>query len=689
MAGPNLNTPPELAAYLETVRQRQQVSSTWPADYLYHPVDGGGLTVGVRDAQGQTQNYSFWLKRDQPGGAFNNFVLLNTQAQFDNLYTSRPSADRANTVSYGDKKAWVNATTGEVRQANVSEVYYIPGSGKIVPEQNGLDYAWSQSGEFVDPFDAERMRTRHQARIDRNEIPKGTPLTQEGKGELVRVRRAFVNSDLIHDGIVSAADLKTDLRSQGFAYDIPGTLVQSGDSQKKAAADESLTRIGENKDGQDTRGAFQRAREALDKPPAATVSVAALQGSPKVSIYQIPTAAAATPATPAASGSTTLNPASFMAEVQKLSLVTPAEITAAKDDKTQMRAASRAISDLDRMLGSDPKAQKPETQARILDALKASPGQRDILADYVRKKIADPSLAMNEHSGMVTGRMLGMRPALGAVENIQPKFESAAAGTEAVAPKNLASLNLLPTKTDIVEDYNRAQEVLDMIRRSATPSESAQNKLPAAQITQVITAYRAAGYEGYAKVMEDMNRNAAKDPTMEYAKAAVALHTAYVGTYDKRQQVQVQEDFQRARERALEHLNVDYDKIRQQIPDILKRSGIDPATVTEPQRDEIMRQVRESINRTADQLNAITPERVREIERTINTRIEQAVISAAANRLGNVEERVTNARAGAQAEYDARSQAFIEQLRAMPADQREKICANSGNNPLVQAACKP
>ena len=117
--------------------------------------------------------------------------------------------------------------------------------------------------------------------------------------------------------------------------------------------------------------------------------------------------------------------------------------------------------------------------------------------------------------------------------------------------------------------------------------------------------------------------------------------------------------------------------------------GPAPATVTEPQRDEIMRQVRESINRTADQLNAITPERVREIERTINTRIEQAVISAAANRLGNVEERVTNARAGAQAEYDARSQAFIEQLRAMPADQREKICANSGNNPLVQAACKP
>ena len=677
MAGPNLNTPPELAAYLETVRQRQQVSNTWPADYLYHPVDGGRLTVSVRDAQGQVQNYSVWLKRDQPGGAFNSFVLLNTQAQFDNLYTSRPSADRANTVSYGDKKAWVNATTGEVRQANVSEVYYIPGSGKIVPEQNGLDYAWSQSGEFVDPFDAERMRTRHQARIDRNEIPKGTPLTQEGKGELVRVRRAFVNSDLIRDGIVSAADLKTDLRSQGFAYDIPGTLVQGADSQKKAAAEQVMI------------AGLSKARDALNAAPAATASAAALQGSPKVSVYQIPAAAAATPATPQATGSTVLNPASFMAEVQKLSLVTPADITAAKDDKTQMRAASRAISDLDRMLGSDPKAQKPETQARILDALKASPGQRDILADYVRKKIADPSLAMNEHSGMVTGRMLGMRPALGAVENIQPKFQSAAGGSETVAPKNLATLNLLPTKTDIVEDYNRAQEVLDMIRRSATPSESAQNKLPAAQITQVIAAYRAAGYEGYAKVMEDMNRTAASDPTMEYAKAAVALHSAYVGTYDKRQQVQVQEDFQRARERALEHLKVDYDKIRQQIPDILKRSGIDPATVTEPQRDEIMRQVRESINRTADQLNAITPERVRDIERTINTRIEQAVISAAANKLGNVEERVTNARAGAQAEYDARSQAFIEQLRAMPADQREKICANSGNNPLVQAACKP
>lgn len=682
MAGPNLNTPQELAAYLDTVRQRQQVGANWPADYLFHPVDGGGLTIGVRDAQGQVQNYSVWMKRDQPGGAFNSFVLLNTQAQFDNLYTSRPSADRANTLTYGENKAWVNRTTGEVRQADVSEVYYIPGSGKIVPEQNGLDYAWSQSGEIVDPFDAERMRIRHQGRIDRNEIPRGTPLTQEGKGELVRVRRAFINSDLARDGNVSAQDLRTDLRSQGFQYESPGTLVQSPDSQKKATADQLLV-AGDN-------SAFARARKALDAAPAVTVSAAALQGSPRVSVYQAPAAATPAPAVaPAASTSAALSSASFMAEVQRLSVVTAAEITAAKDNQGQMRLASRAISDLDRMLASDPKAEKAETQTRIHEALNAAPGQRDIIADYVRRKIADPSLAMNEHMGMTTGRMLGLRPALGSVENIQPKFQGAAGGGAVVTPKNLASLNILPTRTDIVEDYNRAQEVLDVIRRSATPSESAQNKLPPAQITQVIAAYRAAGYEGYAKVMEDMNRNAARDPTMEYAKAAVALHTAYVGTYDRRQQVQVEQDFQRARERALEHLKVDYGKIREQIPDILKRSGIDASTVTEAQKDEIMKGVRDSINRTADQLSSITPERVREIERTINTRIEQAVISAAANRLGNVEERITNARAGAQAEYDARSQAVIDQIRAMPADQRDKICTNAGNNPLVQAACKP
>ncbi len=678
MVGPNLNTPSELAAYLDTVRQRQQVGANWPADYLYHPVDGGGLTIGVRDAQGQVQNYSVWMKRDQPGGAFNSFVLLNTQAQFDALYKSRPSADRPNTVVQADRKAWVNPMTGEVRQADVSEVYYIPGSGKIVPEQNGLDYAWTQTGEIEDYFEAEKMKIRHQRRIDRGEIPKGTPLTQEGKGELVRVRQAFISSDLARDGTVSAQDLRTDLRSQGFQYDFPATLVQSPDSQKKASADQVMI------------AGFTSAGKALTASPSATVTAAALQGSPRVSVYQAPAAPTPAPAVaPAASTSAALSSASFMAEVQRLSVVTAAEITAAKDNQGQMRLASRAISDLDRMLASDPKAEKAETQTRIREALNAAPGQRDIIADYVRRKIADPSLAMNEHMGMTTGRMLGLRPALGSVENIQPKFQSAAGGNTTVTPKNLVSLNILPTRTDIVEDYNRAQEVLDTIRRSSTPSESAQNKLPPAQITQVIAAYRAAGYEGYAKVMEDLSRNAAKDPTMEYAKAAVALHTAYVGTYDRRQQVQVEQDFQRARERALEHLKVDYGKIREQIPDILKRSGIDASTVTEAQKDEIMKGVRDSINRTADQLSSITPERVREIERTINTRIEQAVIAEAANRLGNVEERITSARQGAQAEYDARAQAFIEQLRAMPADQRDKICTNAGTNPLVQAACKP
>lgn len=494
--------------------------------------------------------------------------------------------------------------------------------------------------------------------------------------------------------------------------------------------------------------------------------------------------------------------AGLLAEVNRLGNISAQDVTAAKDDKTQMRAASRAINDLNNMLSGDPRAQRAETQTRIMEALQASPGHRDIIADFVRKKIADPSLAINEHSGMVTGRMLGMRPAIDAVAPISPTFQGVAPPPpDGVQPKNLAELGVLPTGTDLADDYNRAKTVLDYIRNSTQSGGQQDHKLTPAQMNEVIGAWRRAGYNSYANVMDDMRRSAGSgDSVAALARAKVALNAAYSKEYDRKQTVDVQGDAERARQQALRHLNVDYGQIRQRIPEILAQSGggqggaamnaqrqtllqgarntitalLEPSNglsaeqrrneiarvaeripeivtsggtaltasqkdavmkdareaiadlvrrnssltpdqrrqeierltdnivqrvqgfmptaaqnVTEAQKDSIMEGVRSTINSIADGFSTLTPERQREIERTINIRVEQAVTAEAAKRLGNTDERVQAAQAGAQAEYDARTQSFIDRVRAMPPEQRERLCENSANNPLVQQACKP
>lgn len=510
---------------------------------------------------------------------------------------------------------------------------------------------------------------------------------------------------------------------------------------------------------------------------------------------------------PTLPGGTALDRAAFLVEVNRAGAVSAADITAAKDNKDQMRVAARAISDLNTIVGSDNRAQSVETQTHVLEALRASPGYRDIIADFVRKKMVDPSMSNNEHSGMVTGRMLGMRPALESIAPISPQFRQSvtAATTTPVLPKNLSELGILPTGTDLAEDYNRAKSVLDYIRNSAQAGGPQENKLTPGQMNEVIGAWRRAGYGSYATIMDDQRRNSASggDPVPAQARALVALNTAYNGEYERRQTVDVQGDLERARARALQHLNVDYAQIRQRIPEILAQQGgtqgggtvmdterqtllqgartaigilLDPANpitaeqrrrdigltveripeilarggpgltsaqkdavmkdareaiadlvrrsasltpeqrrqeieqltnsvvqrvqgympaaaaapnVTEAQKDSIMEGVQAAINRIADGFNALTPARQREIEQTINIRIEQSVNAEAAKRLGNTDQRVQAAQQGAQSEADARSQAFIERVRAMPPEQREKLCENSASNPLVQQACKP
>lgn len=102
-----------------------------------------------------------------------------------------------------------------------------------------------------------------------------------------------------------------------------------------------------------------------------------------------------------------------------------------------------------------------------------------------------------------------------------------------------------------------------------------------------------------------------------------------------------------------------------------------------------MSAVRNAINQIADGFNGLTPSRQAEIERTINQRVTQSVNEEAARRFSNVDARIKEAQTGAQKEYDARTQSFIDQVNALPPEQKAKLCENSASNPLVQAACKP
>lgn len=314
---------------------------------------------------------------------------------------------------------------------------------------------------------------------------------------------------------------------------------------------------------------------------------------------------------PKAVGGGALDTGAFLAEVGKIGKITAAEVNAVKDNKDQMRAASRAISDLDGILASDPKAANPATQARVFEAIKAAPGHRDIIADFVAKKMANRSLDIGEHSGMVTGRMLGVRPALEATTSITPSFQNAASGRPApspggIEPKNLRQLEVLPTGTDLAEDYNRAKNFLGVMRASATPSEPQESKIPPAQVNEVIASWRRAGFGKYADIMETMRKDAPADPIGALAKAKIALNQAYSGTYEHRTTADVQGDMNRARENALKHLNVDYNDVRSRIPDILREQyGNMSPEQQKTARDQMVKGALEGLTK---QGVAITPE---------------------------------------------------------------------------------
>lgn len=677
--------PADLQAFLDGVRSRQTITANWPSDYLYHPVDGGNLSVSIREANGQAETYSLWLKRDKAGEPFNHFVLLNAN-QMNEIYYNRPSADKPNTVTSSENKAWVHSTTGEVKPADVSEVFYRPDTGQIVGPEHSYDYYWTKTGladqnEAISIVEARKEDIRKAKKL--GNTPPSEKIISPERGELVQVKRAFVNTELTRDGSISASDLQTDLRGKGYVYTIPTSLVMSADSQSKAAAEALLAE------------AIRKSNQvSANGKSALTVERSLIDQSNSVSFYRSGTGVRSTaPVLPATSGSNSapaMSGEAFRSALSGLSTATPKDIDLAKNNKAEQRQVSRDLTEIDALLRSDPAAAKSETQQRIMTSLASAPGYRDIISDFVARKIKDPNnTQVSEHLSMVTGRFLGTRPAVGSVANIQGTFEKAAnSGAVSNAPsaitaKNLSALNILPTRSDLAEDFNHAQKFLDYIKASHSPNEPDVQKLPQAQITQVIKAYRDAGRGDFADIMEKMNREAVSNPSKAMNTAALSLNKAYVGAYEATHTL----DTARVREDTLKRLNVDFGQIRRNISDILDRQNIKSDSLTEAQKDQIMKDVRSHILTEVDK--ATTPEAQEALKKTILIRVDQAIRDGAVKMLGDSASRLDAASEAAQKRYDDKAATFREQVQSMPPDQREKLCERAGSNPVVAAACKP
>ena len=597
--GVELEDSQQLVYAIEHITKNTKVPQEWPEDYRYFPVDQGTAVAGVIENDGSTSYYSMWLERGE-NNKFDKIVLLNSQAEFDNMYRSRPDADKPN----------------EVR-------YEVGGQAELVQTEDSKLKA--KADNFL-------IRAFARARRSLSTL-NGTSNTGE---VLITLKRDWVETD---DFI-----------------------------------------------------SFYKGNNTADTSPKADNDPFGFSFTEEISKL------------------------AFSERLEELSAVSKKDIDAVKEDKIAMITAKKALSDIDKMMSSDGEMPSEQTQKRIFDALETLPGHRDIISDFVKKKMADPSLSPDKHRVMIMGRLFGMRPALGSVDNISSEFankaeagtaktgdleQKAAATTTArrsinygensgAEPKDLNSLGVLPPENaDIVETYNAATQAIDYIKWSYMPSEPQENKLPENQIHEIIEAYRKSGNDDYADILKRMSEEAKSDPAAAFMTASKDIHASYRRQYDDSNMADLQANIDRGIDNARKHLNIDYDDIRNNLSATLERLGLNPDNLTEEQKDEIMEGVRNSVDGVAKEFDSLDDTRKAEIERTIKMRIEQRISEEYAKRISGTDDKMEAARQDAQQRYDEKAQALIDRINNLPEAQKEQICTNSGDNPIIQQACKP
>ncbi|MGH1377593.1 MAG: hypothetical protein ACRBB3_02115 [Alphaproteobacteria bacterium] len=200
--------------------QREGVSGSYPADFLYHPLtseDGTPLVVKVED-----DVYSAWMSRDEAGEAFSNVTLL-TIDQVNEVYKQIPGGPSGNMNEgpsvFVNPDLDMNDPKREIPADSVTRVSYSIETGEIQTAEQVVEEAARHS---IDSRDARRAAA--QARANGEDV---------AATDSAKFNQAVLPNSLIKDGHVSDDDLKQQLSGYQF---ISNVASEADEEKNKIAA---------------------------------------------------------------------------------------------------------------------------------------------------------------------------------------------------------------------------------------------------------------------------------------------------------------------------------------------------------------------------------------------------------------------------------------------------------------------
>ena len=210
------------------------------------------------------------------------------------------------------------------------------------------------------------------------------------------------------------------------------------------------------------------------------------------------------------------------------------------------RPAIQELRSIDREMNSDPAAEQLETQNKITSVLKEYPGYADIIATYVQDRMDDGRANVKVYNGQLSTRLgelqvgngmlspkeEGTRQAVGLAPGFNTRSGAAASAIFKESDIKITDKDLTEFKPtgDLVEDRNRAGDILDAIKFQHMPADR-NSALPSEQVAELVKDYRDAGYNDFADIMERMQRQSNED---NYAQMFFDGTSKLDGVYRKR-----------------------------------------------------------------------------------------------------------------------------------------------------------
>lgn len=203
--------------------QRENVSGSYPADFLYHPLtgdDGTPLVVQVGD-----EFYSAWMSRDEAGEAFSNVTLL-TVDQVNEVYKQIPGGPSGKMNEgpsiFVNPDLDVNDPKREIPADSVTKVSYNIETGQVTTAEQLSEAA----RDNVRDARAAR-RAAAQARASGQSVDDAPSS---------KFDTALLPDSLVKDGNVSAEDLKQQLNG----YQLISSVGSEAEEERNKIAATSI-----------------------------------------------------------------------------------------------------------------------------------------------------------------------------------------------------------------------------------------------------------------------------------------------------------------------------------------------------------------------------------------------------------------------------------------------------------------